>query len=62
MIINDMVLGNLVWAELPPRLDTKYNQLDNSSAINPTDTHEKEWEDVSTDIDKKDDDTDLVDQ
>lgn len=56
-----MVLGNLVWAELPPRLDTKYNQLDNSSAINPTDTHEKEWEDVSTDIDKKDDDTDLVD-
>lgn len=57
-----MVLGNLVWAELPPRLDTKYNQLDNSSAINPTDIHEKEWEDVSTDIDKKDDDADLVDQ
>lgn len=56
-----MVLGNLVWAELPPRLDTKYNQLDNSSAINPTDIHEKEWEDVSTDIDKKDDDADLVD-
>lgn len=51
MIINDMVLGNLVWAELPPRTKTIQDDQINCN----TEAHECESERTDIDHDKCDD-------
>jgi len=60
MIINDMVLGNLVWAELPPRNLSKIGKLENDSYKNiEKDGIENENETKENIIDQDQDDNDL---